>query len=237
MKLRTVALGLVVGAASVGVGLAVGMWSRGYSVKDMADMASTYVEAKRSQHSVADRVRDIEARKPELKEIARAAGGKLRILAFKKERRIEVHAPGWEAPREYAMLGFSGTLGPKLQEGDMQIPEGIYGISYLNPNSKFHLSLKVSYPNASDRARAKKDNRTDLGGDIMIHGKNVTIGCIPIGDAAIEEVFYLAAAVGIGNVSVVIAPYDMRAGRTAELEKSPLDWYPALCDEIAAALK
>ena len=59
---------------------------------------------------------------------------------------------------------FSGTLGPKLREGDGQIPEGIYGIGYLNPNSSYYLSLKVTYPNASDRARAKKDGRTNLGG-------------------------------------------------------------------------
>ena len=94
----------------------------------------------------------------------------------------------------------------------------------------------MSYPNASDRARAKKDGRTKLGGDIMIHGKNVTIGCIPIGDDAIEDVFYIVNAVGIKNVSVIIAPYDMRRGRRPELEKSPLAWYPELLWEIEIAL-
>ncbi len=134
------------------------------------------------------------------------------------------------------MTAFSGTLGPKLREGDGQIPEGIYGIDYLNPNSRFYLSLKVSYPNASDRARAKVDGRVNLGGDIMIHGKAVTIGCVPVGDDAIEDIFYLASAVGIKNVSVVIAPYDMRKGRKPELERSPLAWYPDLCREIAAVV-
>jgi len=70
----------------------------------------------------------------------------------------------------------------------------------------------------------------------MIHGSNATIGCVPIGDDAIEDVFYLANAVGIKNVSVVIAPYDMRKGRRPELEKSPLAWYPELCVEIETAL-
>jgi murein L,D-transpeptidase YafK len=134
------------------------------------------------------------------------------------------------------MTAFSGTLGPKLREGDGQIPEGIYGIGYLNPNSSYYLSLKVTYPNASDRARAKADGRTNLGGDIMIHGKAVTIGCVPVGDDAIEDIFYLASAVGIKNVSVVIAPYDMSQGRRPELERSPLKWYPILCNEIHTAL-
>ena len=71
----------------------------------------------------------------------------------------------------------------------------------------------------------------------MIHGKAVTIGCVPVGDDAIEDIFYLASAAGINNVSVIIAPYDMRKGRRPELERSPLKWYPDLCREIHAALK
>ena len=78
---------------------------------------------------------------------------------------------------------------------------------------------------------SKADGRTTLGGDIMIHGKTVTIGCVPVGDDAIEDIFYLASAVGIKNVSVIIAPYDMRKGRRPELELSPLKRYPNLCKE------
>ena len=201
------------------------------------DVASGNVSAKISRHTVADRISAIVSKKPQLKSVVQTAGGKLRILVFKNERRLEVHAPGWSAPRVYPMTGFSGTLGPKQKEGDGQIPEGIYGIEYLNPNSNYYLSMKVSYPNATDRARAKADGRVNLGGDIMIHGKNVTIGCIPIGDDAIEDVFYLANAIGIKNVSVIIAPYDMRKGRKPGLEKSSLAWYTTLCGEIEAKLK
>ena len=189
-----------------------------------------------SRHSVESRITAILKKKPYLKEAAKISGGKLRILVFKNERRVEVHAPGWKTPREYSMTAFSGTLGPKLREGDGQIPEGVYGIAYLNPNSRFYLSLKVSYPNASDRARAKADKRVNLGGDIMLHGKAVTIGCVPVGDDAIEDLLYLAHAVGIRNVSVIIAPYDMRKGRNPELERSLLKWYPDLCREIDIAL-
>ena len=71
----------------------------------------------------------------------------------------------------------------------------------------------------------------------MIHGTNATIGCVPIGDDAIEDVFYLVNAVGIKKVSVIIAPYDMRSGRKPELEKSQLSWYDTLCGEIESVLK
>ena len=70
----------------------------------------------------------------------------------------------------------------------------------------------------------------------MIHGGSATIGCIPIGDDAIEELFYLVASVGRENVAVTISPYDMRKGRNALLEKSLLPWYGALCDMIARSL-
>lgn len=210
---------------------------RAQRVRGLIELGKAAVSSKTSRATIASRVADIAAKKPHLADVARKADGKLRILAFKTEQLVEVTAPGWSKPRTYPMTGFSGTLGPKLREGDGQIPEGVYGIEYLNPNSRFYLSLKVSYPNASDRKRAKADGRTKLGGDIMIHGKNATIGCIPIGDDAIEDVFYLANAVGIRNITVVIAPYDMRKGRDTGRERTvTLPWYPDLCNEIAAAL-
>ena len=200
-----------------------------------AAVAAT-ADAATAHHTVEDRVAAILAKKPQLKAAAKRSRGKLKILVFKDERSVEVHAPGWTAPRIYPMTAFSGKAGPKLREGDGQIPEGVYGISYLNPNSRYYLSLKVSYPNASDKARAKLDGRTKLGGDIMIHGKAVTIGCVPVGDDAIEDIFYLVSSIGLKNVSVVIAPYDMRKGRSPERERSPLPWYPDLCRELETAL-
>ena len=143
---------------------------------DLYGLGKCVVEARVSRHSVADRVAAIVAKKPQLKSVVESAGGKFRILVFENERRLEVHAPGWKTSRVYPMTGFSGTLGPKLKEGDGQIPEGVYGIEYLNPNSSYYLSMKVSYPNDADRQRAKADGQTNLGGDIMIHSKSVTIG-------------------------------------------------------------
>lgn len=90
------------------------------------------------------------------------------------------------------MLAASGGPGPKLREGDLQVPEGVYRLTAFNPNSSYHLSLRVDYPNAEDRAAedravARSDRRTSLGGDIFIHGKAVSIGCLAIGDPGIEE--------------------------------------------------
>lgn len=236
MKFRNIAIGVVVGGVIFAGGVAAVAWQKGLSIRETVELGAGVIASKTSRHTIAERTAAILAKKPHLKGIAESAGGKLRILVFKNERSVEVHAPGWKAPRIYPMTAFSGTLGPKLREGDGQIPEGIYGIEYLNPNSSYYLSLKVTYPNASDRARAKANGRTNLGGDIMIHGRSVTIGCVPVGDDAIEDIFYLASAVGIKNVSVVIAPYDMRKGRKPEMERSQLKWYPNLCNEIHAAL-
>ena len=199
--------------------------------------ARDVILARLTRKSVAQRVKAIAAAKPWIVEVANQIQGGLVILVFKNERLVELHAKGWEAPRVYKMTGFNGKLGPKLREGDGQIPEGVYGVEYLNPNSAFHLSLKVSYPNATDRRHARESGRDNLGGDIMIHGGKATVGCVPIGDDAIEEVFFFAAKAGRENTSVIIAPYDMRKGRVAELEQSPLPWYGALCDEIATALR
>jgi hypothetical protein len=96
------------------------------------------------------------------------------LVGFKRERELDLLAAGPGRPlafiRSYPIWGASGVLGPKLREGDGQVPEGIYGIEYLNPNSVAHLSLALTYPNDYDRARAEEDGRDDLGGNIMIHG-------------------------------------------------------------------
>jgi murein L,D-transpeptidase YafK len=88
--------------------------------------------------------------------------------------------------RTYPICASSGELGPKRQQGDEQVPEGCYSIHRYNAWSGFHVSMRVDYPNASDRVRGTRGN---LGGAIMVHGGCATIGCIPIEDRPIEEVF------------------------------------------------
>jgi murein L,D-transpeptidase YafK len=134
------------------------------------------------------------------------------------------------------MLAASGKPGPKLAEGDLQVPEGLYRIESLNPNSSYHLSLRLDYPNEFDRDRAHEDGRIRLGGDIMIHGSNVSIGCIAIGDAAIEEVFVLAAGIGHENVEVILSPSELRTGSPSAHAAPVRPWVPGLYESIRSAL-
>lgn len=161
----------------------------------------------------------------------------LALLVFKRERRVAVWARGdsWRFIRDYPILAASGHAGPKLRQGDYQVPEGVYRIEWLNPNSSYHLSMKVSYPNAFDRRMAAADRRTNLGGDIFIHGKNVSIGCVALGDPAIEELFTLAADTGPQRIKVVIAPNDLRTGGAILHESAPT-WAGQLYRTVAAAL-
>ncbi len=161
------------------------------------------------------------------------------LLGFKQERRLELWAAkgdGWVPIRDYPILAVGGHAGPKLREGDRQVPEGVYRVVDLNPNSCYHLSIKLDYPNDRDRERAKADGRTDLGGEIFIHGADVSIGCIAVGDEAIEELFCLIAAVGLRNIQVILAPNDLRGEAPATAYPANPPWVPELYEEIRSAL-
>ncbi len=119
---------------------------------------------------------------------------KVTLIGLKEEKRLELWADTggqWIRVKNYDIKKASGTSGPKLIEGDWQVPEGFYEIEALNPNSSYHLSLKLNYPNEFDRKYAEIDGRTKLGGDIFIHGKAVSKGCLAMGDEVIEELFVL----------------------------------------------
>jgi murein L,D-transpeptidase YafK len=121
-------------------------------------------------------------------------GFELFIRGLKKERKLEtwVKEKGKDAYVlliTYDFCSTSGELGPKRKEGDLQIPEGIYHINHFNPQSNFYLSLGVSYPNKSDNILSDKKKP---GGAIYIHGNCVTVGCIPITDEKIKELYVLA---------------------------------------------
>ncbi len=155
---------------------------------------------------------------------------RLTLIGLKYEQRLEVWGlldEKWYHIHDYPFSAFSGRLGPKLEEGDRQIPEGIYRITYLNPKSKFHLSMRLNYPNAFDRRVAKRDGRVNLGGDIMIHGSNRTVGCIPIGDEAIEELYALVEKVGITQTRVILAPIDFRV-RDVVIKNDRYPWIKGL---------
>ncbi len=175
----------------------------------------------RGGYSIDERIRmhagDVEGR---LRPRFDAAGvsyppAQLAYIAFKDKAQLEVYArtgglEEWRHVLTYPILGMSGTTGPKLREGDMQVPEGIYRAELLNPNSRFHLSIRLNYPNDFDLAQAQFDGRTRLGSDIMIHGTASSIGCLAMGNRAAEDLFILAALAGKENVEILIAPTDFR---------------------------
>jgi murein L,D-transpeptidase YafK len=133
----------------------------------------------------------------------------LTILVFKKEMSVELwsHHPHKEKLATYSMTGFSGLLGPKNKQGDKQIPEGVYQATVLNPQSRFHLSVGINYPNKNDLQRAKASGINQPGNHIYIHGNRYTIGCVPVGDSNIEEIFYATYKAGVQRTQVVIAPH------------------------------
>lgn len=121
-------------------------------------------------------------------------GFHLFIRCFKEEKLVEVwvqekNESTWHLLHSYAFCAASGTLGPKRKYGDLQIPEGVYKIIHFNPISSYYLSLGINYPNKSDEILGDSRNP---GGDIYIHGNCVTVGCIPITDDCIKELYVLA---------------------------------------------
>jgi len=162
------------------------------------------------------------------------------LVGLKAERVLQVWVSGndgrWDRLRDYPILGMSGVLGPKMKEGDMQVPEGLYKVESLNPNSLYHLALRVNYPNAQDRSWGQQDGRLELGSDIMIHGKTCSIGCLAMGDEAAEDLFVLAAETGIDNVTIILSPVDFRTQGLPEKMPALPPWAGDLYGAIKAEL-
>lgn len=123
------------------------------------------------------------------------------IVVFKEQRRMLIYNKGKELKSYSISLG-KNPVGHKQKEGDKKTPEGLYTINGRNPNSKFHLSLRISYPDKKDIDNAKF-NGFEPGGDIMIHGlpNNMSLledyylntdwtdGCIAVSSEEIEELW------------------------------------------------
>ena len=115
--------------------------------------------------------------------------------SFKYDAQLEVWVKNdsreqYKLFKTYRVCMQSGTMGPKRFQGDYQVPEGFYYINEFNPNSNYHLSLGLNYPNASDRILS---DSIRPGGDIYIHGSCVSVGCIPVTDDQIEELYIIAS--------------------------------------------
>ncbi len=117
------------------------------------------------------------------------------LRSFKYDSELEVWvrnevSDSFKLFKTYKVCALSGSLGPKRIEGDFQVPEGFYHINEFKPNSSYHLSLGINYPNASDEILS---DSIKPGGDIYVHGGCVTVGCIPVKDNQIEELYLLAS--------------------------------------------
>ncbi len=125
--------------------------------------------------------------------------------------------------KTYPICKFSGTLGPKLIEGDKQSPEGFYVVEpqWMNPNSQYHLAFNIQYPNAYDRSYGR------TGSHIMVHGDCKSIGCYAMTDSQIEEIYAiveLAHESGQRSVPIDIFPFHMTEENLIAHINSP--WYP-----------
>ncbi|WP_129718106.1 murein L,D-transpeptidase family protein [Pedobacter sp. SYP-B3415] len=151
------------------------------------------------------------------------------IRAFKAEGKLELwlRSAGqqkFKLFRTYNFCAHSGNPGPKIKEGDLQTPEGFYYINVFNPESLFHLSLGINYPNATDLKRSAGQSP---GGDIYIHGNCVTVGCIPLTDEKIREVYVLAVeakACGQNEIPVYIFPFRMNGPNLEEYSNKWPAW-------------
>lgn len=142
------------------------------------------------------------------------------IRIFKESRELELWLKSgdkqWQLFRNYPIACFSGTLGPKTREGDMQAPEGFYTVTpqQLNPMSRYHLSFNVGYPNAYDLAHQR------TGSLIMVHGDTCSIGCFAMTDPLIEEIYLIVESTlkHTTTVPIHIFPFRMLSSRMKNAE-------------------
>lgn len=163
----------------------------------------------------------------ELPILTLAVGDPVLIRTFKKESRLEL----WMKPqdsdhytlfRTYPICYYSGGLGPKLRVGDKVTPEGFYAIKTgaLQPNSRFHLSMNIGFPNAYDRYYGR------TGSLLMIHGACDAIGCFAMSNPQIEEIYYLVEQAmnhGQTRVPVHAFPFHLTADNMNAYRTSP--WF------------
>ncbi len=117
------------------------------------------------------------------------------IRSFKYDAQLEVWVKNeikdkYKLFKTYKVCMQSGTMGPKRLQGDYQVPEGFYYINEFNPHSNYHLSLGLNYPNASDRILS---DSLRPGDGIYIHGSCVSVGCIPVTNEDIEEIYIITS--------------------------------------------
>lgn len=165
-------------------------------VREFTDWSYDGDDSSKARVAAAHEAKDAEVQKLFADADVPFPPAELVLVGYKKERDVEV----WAGARAGASLKHiatykvcyaSGGPGPKRKQGDCQVPEGFYELDYYNSHSLFYLSMRVNYPNASDKKLGKKG---DLGGDIMIHGNCVSIGCLAMSDERIQELWVMTKA-------------------------------------------
>ncbi len=163
------------------------------------------------------------------------------IRSFKYDSQLEVwvrnnNKESFKLFKTYKVCAMAGNLGPKRMEGDYQVPEGLYYINEFNPNSNYHLALGLNYPNASDRILS---DSLRPGGDIYIHGSCVSVGCIPVTNNEVEELYVITSYAknnGQDFIPVHVFPVKYNQKRSFEYLKTSAKNNPAL-EKFAIQLK
>ncbi|QJB30242.1 L,D-transpeptidase family protein [Chitinophaga oryzae] len=143
------------------------------------------------------------------------------VRSFKLDSEMEVWVKNsvtdtFRLFKSYRVCTLSGKMGPKRKEGDRQVPEGFYYINDFNPNSNYHLSLGINYPNFSDRILSDPKKP---GGEIYIHGDCITVGCIPLTNEFINEVYILAVnAKNAGQDFIPVHVFPVKFGNNRSME-------------------
>ena len=167
----------------------------------------------------------------------------VRLAVFKEERKTELWLPDekgqWKYVKDYGFSANSGKQGPKIYYGDLQIPEGVYGVDSLGLSKEYHLALHLDHPNAFDLAMLELDGRDPsfMSTGINVHGGAISYGCVVIGNRNIEEFFMLAYLAGKENTKVFIFPHDTDRTRPVfrPCDHCPV-WYAELQRTLAVHL-
>ncbi len=176
-----------------------------------------------------DRVTDVRTRRMgDVRALVQKAGlhwpvEAMYVRVFKRERQVEVWARDATGPMQlvstFDICAASGTEGPKRREGDLQVPEGFYELVQFNATSAYHLSLKVDYPNASDRVRSDREHPGNL---IYLHGSCASIGCIAIENEPIEVVYLLALDAKQRRLPIHLYPFRLTPENLEAVKDAPL---------------
>lgn len=152
-------------------------------------------------------------------------GAPVHIRIYKRESQLELWMETGSGPfelfRSYAICAWSGTLGPKLREGDGQSPEGFYKVTsrQLNPRSRYRLAFNLGFPNAYDQALGR------TGSAIMVHGGCSSVGCFAMGDDQIDEIYAIVeAALASGQPAVDVSVFPFRLTETALQSEVASPW-------------